>query len=399
MSQPFVQDADFTLYNGDALEVLRELPEASVHCCVTSPPFYGLRDYGVEGQIGLEATPEEWVAKLVAVFREVRRVLRPDGCLWVEVGDSYAAKAGGAQGQTGQRASRTFTAEGVGRGVPPGLKPKDLIGTPWLLAFALRADGWWLRQANVWWHTNCLPESAKDRPTSAHSYVFLFSPSARYFYDQVAVQEPAAWDRWGAQNGAGKYAGEQSKGAMIQARTKQELQKPGSGTTRNLRSVWPIPTEGYPEAHFATMPTRVVELPILAGTSERGCCPECGGPWVREVERELHPVQRTFTHTAPRDGFHKNPEGHIPAQQTITTTGWRPSCEHVDIPGSLSAGDPPHELAPSPCTVLDPFGGSGTTALVARKHGRRSVLIELSENYCKLAADRLSQLSLLAEPA
>jgi hypothetical protein len=191
---PFVQDRDFTLYVGDALDVLRGLPDESVHCCVTSPPYWGLRDYGVDGQLGLEATPEEYVARMVAVFAEVRRVLRSDGTCWLNIGDSYtsggrdyrvADSKGDASGNA--RAMETRAA------VPAGLKPKDLVGIPWRLTFALQADGWYLRSDIIWSKPNPMPESVTDRPTKAHEYLFLLTRSARYFYDAEAIAEPAEW--------------------------------------------------------------------------------------------------------------------------------------------------------------------------------------------------------------
>lgn len=399
---PYVQDVDLSLYVGDALTVLSELPSESVHCALTSPPFYGLRDYGtgtweggdpecdhavrkdariesstlgggkattghqregfknecsrcgarrVDQQIGLEPTPEEWVARLVEVFHELRRVLRKDGTLWIECGDSYASM------MTSDRRHTQPTNRWAGDGIPAtsrtpqigamrtataGLKPKDLIGAPWMLAFALRADGWWLRQCIPWHKPNAMPESATDRCTTAHSYVFLLSKSARYFFDADAIAEPASWERWGDQT-VPKHEGTDTAAGWIQPKTKAELVARGGRTTngqkprtderrgfdnrlervdgmKNPRSVWTIPTRGFPGAHFATWPEALAERIIKAG------CPEGG-------------------------------------------------------------------------TVLDPFGGSGTTGLVARKLDRRSILIELSETYAAMAAERLSQLSLLAENA
>jgi DNA modification methylase len=341
---PFVSDPDFTLYVGDALEVLRELPAESVHCALTSPPFYALRDYGMEGQIGLEASPEEWAARLVDVFREVRRVLRPDGTLWVECGDSYNTNGGGGTGKSTLGGTPNTANPGstqLGKRLVGGLKPKDLLGQPWLLAFALRADGWWLRQTIIWHKPNAMPESATDRCTTSHSYVFLLSKSARYHFDAEAIAEPAEWARWGDQT-VPKHEGTPTAAGWIKPKTKAELVARGGRTTngkerttemrgfdnrleradgmKNPRSVWTIPTQGYPEAHFATWPEALVERILKAGCPEGGVC-------------------------------------------------------------------------------LDPFMGSGTTALVARKLGRRSIGIELSPEYATLAAKRLQQQSLFAEIA
>lgn len=524
-----MDDPDFTLYVGDALETLRLLPDGSVDCVATSPPFYALRDYGVDGQIGLEDTPELWAASLVAVFAECRRVLTSTGTLWVECGDSYVGSSMNGGPVSGPLVGSGHRERGEGFDSKPlrveGLKPKDLLGSPWLLAKALRgpwytgrikddldrvwlaamvdaegcihihkrgagtsahsrftkkdgtvsdyvrkADtygvmvsvsntsraiidrcagiyglgssgsdmagagvqkrkqtlhrwtvtgdqardllrelyphlvakqhearlalacpsagggdhqeaikslhnggtpsldakappsmwepGFYLRQCIIWAKSNAMPESATDRCTTAHSYVFLLSKSARYHFDAEAIAEPAEWARWGDQT-VPKYEGTDTASGWMQPKSKRELmalsdhrrydglvgqkwkkdgrdgngQRPRTEDMRgfderrdradglkNPRSVWTIPTQGYPEAHFATWPEKLVERIILAG------CPEGG-------------------------------------------------------------------------TVLDPFMGSGTTALVARKHGRKSVGIELNAEYARLAARRLGQQSLLAEGA
>jgi DNA modification methylase len=373
--KPYVSDPDFTLYVGDVRDVLRELPDESVDCVATSPPFYGLRDYGVDGQIGLEDSLQEWVAELVAVFAECRRVLRSSGTLWVECGDSYNAGTGaGRQGQTGQMADRSvvnarlggnWTNDTGGRRVKADVKVKDLLGQPWELAFALRADGWWLRQSIIWHKPNAMPESATDRCTTAHSYVFLLSKAARYHFDAGAIAEPAEWARWGDQT-VPKYEGTDTATGWMQPKTKGELEQiktkkpdgwdtgpgghgsihrngrekgevayvnPGNRTTngeprteerrgfdnrleradgmKNARSVWTIPTQGYPEAHFATWPEALAERIILAG------CPKGG-------------------------------------------------------------------------TVLDPFFGSGTTGVVARRLGRNVIGVELNEEYARLAVKRMA---------
>ena len=256
------------IIQGDCIEAMRTLPDASVHCCVTSPPYWGLRDYGHDGQIGLESTPEAYVARMVEVFREVRRVLREDGTCWVNLGDSYSATTKGSSG-VGKNATNkgTLIADRVWQ-VPPGLKPKDLVGIPWRVAFALQADGWWLRQDIIWHKPNPMPESVRDRCTKAHEYVFLMTKSERYFYDAEAVSEAAAT---AGQKGLGFYPGR--AGAMGRKPSGNEAKDPSEGTrptVRNRRSVWTVTTKPYSGAHFATMPPDLVEPCIKAG------CPECG---------------------------------------------------------------------------------------------------------------------------
>ena len=263
------------IIQGDCIEGLRTLPDASVHCCVTSPPYWGLRDYGHDGQIGLESTPEAYVARMVEVFREVRRVLRDDGTCWVNLGDSYASQ-GGAHGgrgdnQSGVGAKRVHDAGGgdkSSRVAPGGLKPKDLVGIPWRVAFALQADGWYLRQDIIWHKPNPMPESVRDRCTKAHEYVFLLTKSERYYYDAEAVSEAAAT---AGQKGLGFYPGR--AGAMGRKPSGNEAKDPLEGTrptVRNRRSVWTVTTKPYSGAHFAVMPAALVEPCIKAGCPEGG---------------------------------------------------------------------------------------------------------------------------------
>lgn len=293
---------------GDCLASLATLPDRSINCCVTSPPYYGLRDYGVDGQIGLEDSPDAYVARLVEVFREVRRTLTDDGTLWLNIGDSYNAHPGqrkttDAAGNK-QKSLRGSTAA-PSRSVD-GLKPKDLIGIPWLLAFALRADGWYLRQDIIWHKPNPMPESVTDRCTKAHEYLFLLSKSDRYFYDHESVKEAAVRGYAGSTFNTGKTAEHQ-----LNRSSDKELTEDGK---RNRRSVWTVTPKPYKGAHFAVYPPELIEPCVLAG------CPEGG-------------------------------------------------------------------------TILDPFGGSGTTGGVALKHGRNAVLCELNADYAALMPARIESIA------
>lgn len=331
-----------TILQGDCLDRLRELPDESVHCCVTSPPYWGLRDYGCAGQIGLEKTPQEYVAKMVEVFSEVRRVLRDDGTCWVNLGDCYATGAGrvgacpggGERGAkwAGYRGDRDKDPKATGIGpmtqpnrMPlPGLKPKDLVGIPWRVAFALQADGWYLRSDIIWHKPSPMPESVTDRPTKSHEYIFMLSKSERYAYDAEAIKEPAIcghngssfvsdYDRATKPNLGTKPRPSQARGSF-NGKT-EALAEDGRNAfraivdTRNKRSVWTVPSAPYSEAHFATFPPDLIKPCILAG------CPVGG-------------------------------------------------------------------------TVLDPFGGSGTTGQVALELGRKAILIELNPDYVKLIESR-----------
>ena len=381
------------ILQGDCLTRLREIPDESVHCVVTSPPYYGLRDYGFHGQVGLEKTPDEYVSKLVEVFREVRRVLRTDGVLFLNLGDSYASGKGTCYNPGGGESSLGMVRKDAGahpldRGNvsdlrDQGLKPKDLIGIPWRVAFALQADGWYLRSDIIWAKPNPVPESVTDRCTKSHEYIFMFTKSARYFYDNEAVKEPAtsaAHSRKGlihpelasgptARNGTGQYDSIASNNRIW-----------GNSGTRNRRDVWTIATKPYRGAHFAVFPPDIPEICIKAGTSERGCCPVCGAPWVRVVERTAD-VDETAKgsffdrgKTGARDGGDRTQPGERYLKQTI---GFSPSC-------SCGAGKP------VPCTVLDPFAGSGTTGAVAKSLGRDYILIEANPDYIELIEARLA---------
>jgi DNA modification methylase len=396
------------LLHGDCRSLLRTLPDESVHCVVTSPPYYGLRDYStgkweggeadcdhvertaadifranglgkilgyrdslpadnaafrsrekqfrsecgkcnarrIDSQIGLESSPEAYIAELVAVFREVHRVLRKDGTLWLNLGDGFA--------------------------------DKQLLMMPARVALALQADGWWLRSEIIWAKPNPMPESVTDRPTSAHEKVFLLAKSSRYFYDAEAVAVPAS-DTPGAQAWRRIFdpARQEKEQALKEAGIKggNDGARDRYASTRNLRNVWTIATSPFAEAHFATFPPDLIIPCIKAGTSEKGCCPHCGRPWERVTERVASTEGRLnwAGHAASKDGRSRN-GGFYDAQGT--TLGWSPRCSC-----------PEHQ--PVPATVLDPFGGAGTTGLVADRLGRNAILIELNPNYAAMAKRRV----------
>lgn len=331
------------IIEGDALSVLKTLDDESISCCVTSPPYYNLRDYGVDGQIGLEKSPEEYIEKLVEIFREVKRVLKKDGTLWVNVGDSYAGsgkgrvKGGVAKVETfsQKQTSNAGTINGILHKTQcDSCKPKDLIGIPWMLAFALRADGWYLRQDIIWAKPNPMPESVRDRCTKSHEYIFMFSKSPRYYFDHEAIKEDSvSYDKRPSALQRAREKGYATKDRLNPEAYMKSLPRYGgkkytenpdafyhtkSGNAydyrpkRNKRDVWTVTTKPYKGAHFATFPPDLIEPCILAG------CP-IGG------------------------------------------------------------------------TVLDPFAGSGTTGVVAKKTGRNFVGVELNPEYCDLATDRISR--------
>jgi DNA modification methylase len=407
-----------TLYYGqDTRETLKALPEASVHTVCTSPPYFGLRDYGAEGQIGLEPTPEEFVAALVEVFREVKRVLRPDGTLWVNLGDSYAEGGGFSPNSPSNVAgSKQTSHKGSIRGaigVPGGLKAKDLIGIPWRVAFALQADGWYLRQDIIWHKPNPMPEAVTDRCTKSHEYVFLFAhpdSRGRYFYDAEAVKEPVS----PVSIQRNKYAWN-SQQRTRDPREKHGLHvaEPGSmfpGDARNKRSVWAVNLAPYKGAHFATWPSELVRPMVLAGTSAHGVCSGCGAPWVGHTGKSCPACNATVPSRAmscPTCG-HVNDwkAGRLPPEDvasmaygatdfsgsgkavprkaslepnpTTVFQGWRPSCKCVGT-------------SRIPATVLDPFSGSATTGMVALQEGRNYIGTDLNPDYLPLAERRVQE--------
>lgn len=330
---------------------MRTLADGSVQTCVTSPPYFGLRDYGHDGQLGLEPTPDEFVAAMVEVFREVHRVLADDGTLWLNLGDSYGSS-------------------------------KQLIGVPWRVAFALQADGWYLRQDIIWHKPNPMPESVRDRCTKAHEYIFMMSKSPKYHFDAEAVKEPVAESTTArlAQPTLHKQAGS----SRVPGKTNGNMKAVGNGETRNRRSVWTVTTKPFKGAHFATFPPDLIEPCVLAGTSERGHCPECGKRWARVVERAKPPAVEGSDLDRYGDGkagVHRKVgqayQNWLAANPPVTK-GWKPECNCNSKP----VAD----------TVLDPFGGSGTTAGVALKHGRKAVLCELNPEYAALVPNRIASI-------
>jgi DNA modification methylase len=318
---------------------------------------------------------------MVAVFREVRRVLRDDGTVWLNLGDSYTSgnsgsarpqQYGGFAGSDGER-RRTPRERTTGRAsVIGGAKPKDLVGIPWRVAFALQADGWYLRSDIVWSKPNPMPESVTDRPTKSHEYVFLLSKRERYYFDADAVREPhLTFDH--QERYAGRYLGKHLPDAVASHNNNREWAVGSNGPNpagRNIRSVWHIATQPYPGAHFATFPEALVEPCVKAGTSERGVCPDHGAPWVRLTRREGGERYATGK-SAEKNGaglataFSGYTDGS--SAPTFVTLDWCPSCGH--------------DAESVPATVLDPFAGSGTTGRVAQRLGRRAVLIDLNPAY------------------
>lgn len=383
------------ILTGDAREMLRTLPAESVHCCVTSPPYWAQRDYGVDGQLGREASLEEHVAVLVSVFREVRRVLRADGTVWLNYGDAWATKGYRAHGFTGEGAHpANWSADRRGQSVlstvGDGIKEKDLIGAPWALAIALRADGWWLRDCIIWHKKNPPPTSVQDRTCPAHEYLFLLTKAPRYYYDDIAIEEPIAESsrqRYAqrtleSQSGGFKQEVYESgnTGARSRSRRPAEIIKSlavSGKETRKKRSVWSIPIEGFDEAHFATFPPELIVPCIKAGSSEHGVCSLCGAPWVRHVERETRPNAPSLRGKYNGVGKHRTISGGVwNDARDRRVLGWVPQCA---CDGSALV----------PATVLDPFGGSGTVGLVADRMKRDAILIELKPAYVEMARQRI----------
>lgn len=422
---------------GDCREVLAGMAAESVHCVVTSPPYWGLRDYNVPssvwggdpkcvhewgdnlpgdkrrgqrgyssvltdravaaeqvsgrqadkgqfcqhcgawyGMLGLEPDYRTHIANLVEVFRQVRRVLRKDGTVWLNYGDCYASSPNGRSAAdikmlgTDDRTYRDKPFSTVGG----TLKPKDLAMLPARVAIALQDDGWWLRSEIVWNKPNPMPESANDRPTSAHEKMYLLAKSARYFFDAEAVR---AEDK-GTDHPRNILHRPEPSGGITPAHQGIRKADGRNGAGANIRNVWTIPTAAYPDAHFATFPPALVEPCIKAGTSEKGVCGECGAPWVRVVEAATGGAIGAAWKDHGDDAVRSNtmvinPGGY----ERGKTTGWQPSCTCKSA-------------LPIPATCLDPFGGAGTVGLVADRLGRDAILIELNPDYAAMAERRIA---------
>lgn len=379
------------LINGNAARI--PLADGTVQCVVTSPPYWGLRQYLDDGhkykayEIGLEPTPELYVEHLVSVFREVRRVLRDDGTVWLNLGDSYASgEIGRHDSVQGRKIDGRPVTSKAGkrqqRKLRTGLAPKQLVGIPWRVAFALQADGWWLRSDVIWHKPNCMPESVTDRPTKAHEYLFLLTKRARYYYDKEAILEASSVnyeseEKYRQRVGNACYHNGNSDPKGGGFRGGGGFADSYNPAGRNRRTVWTIPTQSYKGAHFATFPEKLVEPCILAGTSARGECPICGLGWKRVVERKTEPHGKR-----PERNYPGNPQqgqGTLPVTQS-TTTGWTPQCQCCRENGDA--------LHPIPQTVFDPFAGTATVGKVAAQHRRKFVGLELNPDYISLATKR-----------
>lgn len=481
-----------TILTGDCREVLKTLPDESVHCCVTSPPYWGLRDYGtasweggdpecehlapmpggtkgfqtypkantaeavekkvavrrqqfqgacrdcgavrIDHQIGLEKTPQEFVESMVQVFREVRRVLKADGTLWLNLGDSYA-NDGKWGGETGGKAAYLDEGSRTRAGREKrftGLKPKDLVGIPWMVAFALRADGWYLRRDIIWNKPNPMPESVTDRPTTSHEYIFLLSKSERYFYDAEAIKEPC-------ESGPSDIRKMLESKSRIGGKHKDlvdSLSKASSATNigdkravgtpdgRNKRSVWTVASAPYKESHFATYPPALIKPCILAGTRTAGKRCDCAqiistptgtgdveDPTMETGRSGMNRPRREDEGTRPvtrrQQRHHAALMKESPHRRAMELICGDAFAHYIRTDASEARPLPPNVMAdflsrgwitdPSPecgCpihpadTVLDPFGGSGTTGMVAAELGRKAILIELNEKYTALIHKR-----------
>lgn len=388
----FQHQMSIQVLHGDCRDTLKQIPAGSVQCCVTSPPYWGLRSYLPKDhpdkarEIGSEPTPEAFIETMVTVFREVKRCLHDTGTVFLNLGDSYNGYMANQRGtglETERQQSREYVEPGFGLR-DKVLKSKDLCLIPWRVAIALQQDGWWVRSVICWHKKSCMPESVTDRPTNSWEPIFLLAKSARYFYDAEAVKEKDS-----GQGGAAMDFKRTTKDDVIpnQSAAQHRMDRDSTQATgqRNQRNVWSLGPEPYSEAHFATFPTEIPRRAILAGTSARGCCPKCFAPWERVVAKTDQPDQSAkgsrfdAGKTGTRDGGDRTQEGDRFLNRTV---GWKPGCECK--PNGGETGD----YAPIQCTVLDPFGGSGTTGAVALELGRNVILCELNDKYLPLIDKR-----------
>jgi DNA modification methylase len=429
---------------GHVLDVLKTMEDESVHCVITSPPYYGLRSYGTEPQIwggrpdcehvwkplgkkggpaakqginshlrgrsvpeqqtkaahadqgeccerclawrgehGQEPTFDLWLQHEVLIFREIKRVLRKDGTLWLNIGDAYATTPNGRSAEDQKAAgtdNRTFRNK-PNSTIGGKFKPKDRLLMPHRLAIALHEDGWWVRDEIVWSKLNSMPSSIKDRTCPSHEFMFMLTKRPHYYYDYVAIQEPLAE----------ATINDRVDGDRFRPDRGHPSEQPSAGNGRLVdngmkikRSVWSLALEPFPEAHFATFPTKLIVPAIEAGTSAHGVCPKCGAPWERQTVEIFTPQQdapnsskRKPGQTAPETRWNTG-QGSERGTVEYRTAGWAPTCKHA-------------HLKPVPATVLDPFGGSGTTGLVADMLGRDAILIELNPEYAQMARKRIRE--------
>ena len=393
---------------GDCIAGMKTLPDGCVHTVITSPPYYGLRDYdGGDAEIGGEETPEQYVQKMVDVFREARRILRDDGALWLNLGDSYATTSGGMEqlrkmgGDTPAYGKIKYadgykgvSQKGKAGAKKSGLKHKDLIGIPWRVALALQADGWYLRQDIIWNKPNPMPESVTDRCTRSHEYIFMLTKQPKYYYDHEAVKEAAV----GKPHAPGNKNRTQpeDKGARDPALEPDRVW--AADGKRNKRSVWTVTTKAYKGAHFATYPKDLIEPCVLAGSSEHGCCSKCGAPYKQVVNHPGNPAGILGHKGIPNTSNTMGSSSKKGKPIVHTENGVRLKKGHN--PTQYSKSEPTDEWIPTctcenasvvPCTVFDPFTGSGTTAVVALNHGRNYIGTELNSEYVKLAEARISE--------
>ena len=438
----------FEVHQGDAFEVVRELRRKGtiVNMVCTSPPYWGLRDYKVEGQIGLEKTLAEYVHKMVRLFRLIKEILSEDGTVWLNLGDKYNSSNThtGKADKVDWGIQRVLDAKGNAPGTTKELKPKDLCGIPWRVALALQDDGWYLRQDIIWNKPNCMPEAVDDRCTKAHEYIFLLSKNKDYFYDMDAIREP--YDELSMSRYKYPFGGDKNKqllkdgirkpmiwmreykGKAIKDYSSAKAQDPSDtkrrilesmneGVGRNKRSVWTVHAAPFKGAHFATYPPKLIEPCILAGTSEFGHCPKCHKGWVRVVDKSQQDYSKAVFPFKQADkskffGPRADSGKNLPARK-ITYGGWRPSCEcfgklkkrfigevpTYDEEGNVNGSRLIYEtvfksrdgtMPPKvPGVVLDMFAGSFTTGIMAYKHKRSAIMIELNPEYIEIGKKRL----------